>query len=387
MTDAPAPFPDEPWRAAMPPLDMTGPPLSFYEFWPMSVFYAPILLYALGLMAWYRSWTLPSVANPSFPGGGFYGESKSAILDLALGNPAAARWTAPYIAHDRPIVPLLAPGLSEEAALEQEGAALLARLAAAGLALPVVAKPDIGCRGAGVRPVRTPAELAAYLRHFPAGARLLLQRYIDVEGEAGVFYVREPGQARGQIISLTLKYFPRVVGDGRRSLRQLILDDPRAGRAPQLYWARHRERLDETIPAGEAVRLAFSGSHSKGAIFRDGSRFISPALAARFDAIAQAIPEFYFGRFDVRFASFDRFVAGEDFSIVEVNGAGAEMTHIWDRRTPLLAAWRCLAEQYRLLFRIGAANRARGFRPIGAKAFWRLYQREKTLTPLYPPTA
>ena len=46
--------------------------------------------------------------------------------------------------------------------------------------------------------------------------------------------------------------------------------------------------------------------------------------------------------------------AGRNFTIVEVNGAGAESTHIWDRRTPLLAAWRDLMRQYRWLFEIGA---------------------------------
>ncbi len=32
---------------------------------------------------------------------------------------------------------------------------------------------------------------------FPAGARLILQRYVAYEAEAGVFYVRMPGEAQG----------------------------------------------------------------------------------------------------------------------------------------------------------------------------------------------
>ena len=55
---------------------------------------------------------------------------------------------------------------------------------------------------------------------------------------------------------------------------------------------------------------------------------------------------------------------GSLLPIVEVNGAGAESTHIWDRRTGLLEAWRDLMRQYRCLFQIGAANRARGFSPM-----------------------
>ncbi len=367
------------WGQAMPPLDESGPPVSAYEFWSMGTFYAPVFLYVLWLMLRHRGVTLPSVANPGFPGGGFHGESKSAILDLAVAG--APDVVAPFITWDRP-----ADGLAGSGDARAETAAALDRLAEAGLSLPVVAKPDLGCRGAGVRLVRTEADLAAYIAAFPAGARLILQRFADFEGEAGVFYVREPGAPRGRIVSLTLKYFPRVVGDGRSTLRELILADRRAGRVPFLYLPRHRERLDMVVPAGEAVRLAFSGSHSKGAIFRDGTHLVTPEMEARFDAIARSIPGFHFGRFDVRFPCFAELQRGGEMTIVEVNGAGAEMTHIWDRATPLWKAWADLMGQYRLLWRIGRANRDLGHRPIGLIEFWRASRRESRLTARYPPT-
>ncbi len=69
-----------------------------------------------------------------------------------------------------------------------------------------------------------------------------------------------------------------------------------------------------------------------------------------------------------------------------MNGAGAEMTHVWDRSTSLAQARRDLMEQYRLLFAIGRANRDRGHRGQSLPDFWRAYRREKALTPLYPPT-
>ncbi len=359
----------------MPPLESEGPPLSFYEFWPMWAFYPPVLAYAAWLMLRHRGALLPTVANPSFPGGGFVGESKAAILDLAVKE--APEWVAPFVRIERPA----APG-----DIEQETRDALATLHAAGLDLPVVAKPDLGCRGAGVKLVDTRERLAAYLRAFPAGATLLLQQLVPHEGEAGVFYVREPGAARGRIVSLTLKYFPHVIGDGRRTLRELIEADPRAGRVPQLYLRRHAARLHEVPRAGEAVRLAFAGSHSRGAIFRDGTALVTPAMEARFEAIARALPEFHFGRFDLRFARFADLQRGEGFTILEINGAGAESTHIWDRRTPLLKAWRDLMRQYRWLFQIGAANRARGHRPLALREFLAAWQRERRLVPLYPPT-
>ena len=82
QADRAMPLWTESQRQAMPPLDLSGRPLSFYEFWPMSAFYGPVFLYVLWLMLRHRGINLPTIANPSFPGGGFYGESKAAILDL-----------------------------------------------------------------------------------------------------------------------------------------------------------------------------------------------------------------------------------------------------------------------------------------------------------------
>lgn len=359
----------------MPPFDQGGKPTSFFEFWPMWAFYPPIALYAAWQMLRYRGILLPTVANPSFPGGGFFGESKADILALAMQH--VPEWVAPFVRIERPVAPT---------DLVQERNAALAALAAAGLALPVVAKPDLGCRGAGVKLVRTPGDLHDYLAAFPPGATLLLQRLVPFEGEAGVFYCRRPGQARGRIVSITLKYFPYVIGDGRRTLRELIQADPRAGRLTHLYFKRHTARLD-TVPAdGAAIRLAFAGSHSRGAIFRNGTHLVTPEMEVRFDDLAQRLPEFHFGRFDVRFEDFTEVQAGRGFTIVEVNGAGAESTHIWDRRTGLIEAWRDLMRQYHWLFEIGAANRARGFVPMSLAEFLRGYRREKFLTPRYPAT-
>lgn len=356
----------------MPPLDESGAPLSFFEFWPMWAFYPPVMLYAAWLMLRHRGVLLPTAANPHFPGGGFFGESKAQILAMArqhLGD-----WVAPFVALDR-----------RGPADDQVPQALQA-LAEARIALPVVAKPDLGCRGAGVRLVRSAAELAAYLEAYPEGARLILQRLVPHEGEAGIFYCRRPGETQGRIVSITLKYFPHVHGDGRRTLRELILADPRAGRLPHLYLHRHAARLDQVPAAGEAVRLAFAGSHSRGAIFRNGTHLVTPAMQVRFERLARSMPEFHFGRFDLRFADFAELQQGRGFTIVEINGAGAESTHIWDRRTTLLQAWRDLMRQYRWLFEIGAANRRRGFAPMKLVDFAAAYRREKALTPLYPST-
>lgn len=360
--------------AGMPPLDPSAPPLSMFEFWPGLLFYLPVWIWVLWLAIRHGGLRLPLISNPSLPAGGLFGESKAQVLSLIGGD--SRRWVAPWILLERSRAPARFDLASAQSALRE-----------AALALPLVAKPDLGCRGAGVRPVRTETELADYLAAFPSGERLLLQKLVDWEGEAGVVYTRLPGRRRGQIWSLTLKYFPHVTGDGQRTLRQLIADDRRAGRIEHLYLPRHADRLDWIVPAGERFRLCFVGSHSKGAIFRNGTHLVTRAMRERFDAIARDIPEFWFGRFDVRFEDIEALRRGEGFRIVEVNGAGAEATHIWDSRMTLAQAYRALFRQWSLLFRIGAANRARGYRPESLRDFLARRRRERRATALYPLTA
>ena len=353
----------------MPIIPQDDPPLSRFEFWPAWLFYVPVWAWIICLMIRHRGIRLPLLANPSFPAGGLVGEEKSTLFELFSGP-------------ERNRLPPFVTLRQERGAFGKAEAALRN----AGLSYPLVGKPDIGCRGAGVRPIRNRFDLADYLVQFPHGANLLLQQMVDAEGEAGIFFVREPGAQTGRIVSLTLKYFPYVVGDGRATLRELILADPRAGKIPHLYLERFAHELDEVVTLGTARRLVFAGTHSQGAIFRNGHDYITEALRARFDAIADGIEGFHFGRFDVRFDDFSALQRGEGFAILEFNGAGAEATHIWDSRTTLFEAWAALFEQFSILFRIGAANRARGAKPESWTTFFARWQREKVLRAAYPAT-
>lgn len=349
--------------------------VSPFEFWPMWRFYPPVALHYAWLAIRFRSLTLPTAANPTIFCGGFVRESKSQILGLV---PDSTRgWISPWTTLER----------RSDSTLDGEVERALEAMREAGLGLPIVAKPDVGQRGAGVRLVETESDLRDYVAAFPVGERIIFQRLVPFEHEAGVFYVRRPDEERGSIFSLTLKYFPFVVGDGARTLRELILADERARIIPDVYFRRHEARLDERIPAGEKVRLVFAGNHAQGAIFKDGRDKVTPELVARFDEIGRSIPGFHFGRFDVRFRSLEAFQRGEDFQIVEINGAGAEATHIWDARTTLGEAYATLFRQFRILFEIGEANRRLGHRPVGPRALLRAIREGNEIVRRVPPSS
>ncbi len=356
----------------MPEFDDSGPALSFYEFWSTKFFYIPVAIHLAYLCLRHTGLTLPTIANPLFPMGGYVGESKKDIFKQF--NEEISEFTVSFTHIER----------SDD--LDFDVKDLLAKMKSAGIDFPAVIKPDVGCRGVGVQLLRDKEAVREYLSAFPIGGLLVVQELVPYEGEAGIFYIREPDADSGRIFSITLKYFPYVVGDGVSSLRQLIENDRRAGQIKHVYLRRHESILDDVIPEGQNFRLAFTGSHSRGTIFRNGNEYITDAMLKRFDMLSHNIPEFYFGRFDVRFSDYRELQKGRGFKIVEINGAGAEATHIWDRRTGLFSAYGVLFEQNSLLFRIAAKNRKRGFRASSVWGLLKAYLLEKRLTRGYPHT-
>ncbi len=356
----------------MPALKPVRRVTSFFEFWPAWLIYLPIAAAWLLLAIRYRGLTLPLLVNHTIPLGGMVGESKSQILNLA-GNTAQA-YIAPFYRHFR-----------HAGNIQQQADSIETALKAQRILYPFVAKPDQGCRGAGVQKVTNRQDLEAYLAAFPISQTIIFQRLCRWQPEAGVFYVRE-GSGNGRIVSLTLKYPAIVVGDGQRDIATLIADDPRASKIADLYRARFSERLGEVPGPGEVITLSFAGNHCRGALFRNGNEWITPAMTQAVDHLMKDVDGFCYGRLDIRFANINHFQRGQDFEIIEINGVSSEAAHIWDPDTSLGEVYRVLYWQYATLFRIGASLRAQGHKPPSLWQFWRAWRDDSALNPQYPPT-
>ncbi len=362
----------------MPPLSRADRKVAMAERIPPALFYIPLVLNWIRLGLKHRSLTLPTAANPRIFTGGMWGETKSSYFaDIA---PAERRWVADFVLLDRKGGEDIARA---EAALDERG-----------LTFPLIAKPDIGWHGHGVRRIEDATQLAAYIDNFPQGHTVVLQRYVPYPAEAAVLYARLPGEARGRILSLTLRYFPHVVGDGRMTVRELVNGDARAQWKSALHLGidpSHRgidpADLDRIPERGEVVRIALIGNQRAGALYRDGRRHITTALEERFDAIACSMTEFHYGRFDLRFDTIEALMRAEGFSIVEINGIGGEAIDCWDPHLPVRECYRRLVEQQRLLFLIGKRNRARGFRPTKIGEFVSSLFAQSKLIKRYPASA
>ncbi|MCC7157627.1 MAG: hypothetical protein IT161_23815 [Bryobacterales bacterium] len=309
-----------------------------WEFWPPWAVYAPAIPYLLWLGLKHRSLTAFTAANPGIPTGGLVGESKSSILAQLRREPEFA-----------------APFESVEASSDGPER-IQAFMRRHGLSFPIVLKPDVGERGSGVAIARNIEQARAYFER--ARGLVIAQQYVAGE-EFGVFYFRRPGEATGKIISITHKRLPCVTGDGRRTLARLVLDDARAFILYGTYRRLSKRPLSDVPGPGECVPLAEIGSHCRGAIFLDAARLNTPALERAVDRVSKAHAGFYFGRFDVRAAAVEALQKGQ-FKVLELNGVGAEATHVYDPAVSIMAAYRAIFHQWRSAYEIGAANRASG---------------------------
>lgn len=311
-----------------------------WEFWPSTALYAPLLPWFVWLAARHGGVTAFTAANPAMPHGGVVGESKWDILSRL---PQDA------------VVPsaIIKPG-----PLQDRLNALLDAVARPGWGFPCVLKPDVGERGTGVRLVSDAAQAREYLnRHAEA---VLAQAFDPGPFEAGVFYVRDPRERQGRIFSVTDKVFPVVVGDGRSTLRSLVLAHPRYRLQATTFLSRLGPAEHRMPRDGEQIRLAMAGNHCQGTMFRDGSHLITPQLTDAINHIASAYNGFHFGRLDVRYSSVADFRQGKHLRIVELNGVLSESTNIYDPSFSFLQAQRVLREQWRLAYVIGSTNHRRG---------------------------
>lgn len=338
-----------------------------WEFWPAWLFYPPVA----GMCAWlgvrYRGFSLPTVANPSFRNGGIVGESKIEALHSLMS-------VAPQFTADAFLVP--------EGDVTARSRALRELCEKHSIDYPFVLKPNVGQRGAGFKLVSNPAEAGQYLARVQSA--IVLQRYVALPKEAGIFYYRFPGEPRGEIFAITEKVFPVIVGDGVSTFDELLNNDERASLIAKTYARRFPDLCGTVLPSGQQIRLVEAGNHCQGCIFRDGGHLLTESLRHRVDQISQAVPGFFIGRYDIRYSSAEELQRGENFQIIELNGAASEATNIYDERNSLLSAYRTLYRQWKLVYAIGRANRDRGFRPASVLDVLRDLNLYRKISAAYP---
>lgn len=237
---------------------------------------------------------------------------------------------------------------------------------------PLIAKPDIGLRGSGVKKIKTISELKEYAQK--ANFDYLLQDLIPFKNEVGIFYVRHPHHKNGIITGIVSKEFLIVIGDGKSTIEDLIKKTPRFELQFDVLKEEYGDQLHRILQKGESLNLVPFGNHARGAKFLDGSDWITPKLTKMINELAAKIPEFYFGRFDIMYNTLEELERGENFQIVELNGAASEPTHIYDPKHSVWFAWRELARHITYMYEISVENHKMGVPYLDYKVGMREYK-------------
>ena len=304
-----------------------------YEYWPFYVFYMPVFAYYAWLAFRARSLVFCTATNPSIEHSGIVGEHKDQVN----------QWIP-----DEVLPRTLYFGSNTSKA------ELVSAMSRQGLLFPVVAKPNVGERGRGVQLVQSIDDLVKYSQ--AATSSFLVQQYIDSSFEAGVMFVKRPGQP-GVITSIVTKGFATVVGDGESTLTELVLSEPR-------YSAKYDDyrRLysflpwDEVLTLGQSVLIEPIGNHSRGTEFINSNHLITPALTEAFAGLSDRIEGFYFGRFDVKAPNEMSFRAGQGITVLELNGIFSEPGHIYDKNFGLWNAYKELFRHWDWIYEISMDN-------------------------------
>lgn len=243
------------------------------------------------------------------------------------------------------------------------------------LAFPMIAKPDIGMRGMAVQKLENDEDLLSYTER--VNFDFLVQEYVDLPNEIGVFFVRFPDQEQGLITGIVAKEFLIVTGDGRSSMRNLVESNPRYHMQMDALEKMYGEVLHRVPDKGELVNLVPYGNHARGSRFLNVSNWANEKLTAVLNEVCLQIPHFYYGRLDIKYSELADLEQGRNFSIIELNGAGSEPTHIYDPGQSLLLAWQEIVRHFDMLFQISQINHRKGHRFLSLREGLDMFRQNK----------
>jgi hypothetical protein len=307
--------------------------LFHWEFWPFHVVYAPIYLYWFWLCIKARSFFFFNTSNPAIGNGGFLMESKKAIYDLI-----------PDVYY--PATLFFEKGTSQEEVIQA--------IRRQQLTFPLVGKPDIGMQGLSVKKLETEEEVIDYTH--ASKVNFLIQEFVPFKNEVGIFYYRYPNEKTGHISGIVGKEFLAVKGNGSSTILELLKKDKRYILQLPVLKKTYGSDLERVLKQCEEYVLVPYGNHVRGAKFVDESHLSDAELTASIDKVCRQVDGFFYGRLDVRYNTWEELREGKSFSIIELNGAGSEPTHIYDPKHSIFFAWKEIIRHLNILWKISRIN-------------------------------
>lgn len=324
--------------------------LTHWEFWPMWAVYFPCIFYYFWISLKSRSFGFFKAVNPAIVHGGMTLEDKNFINQLLSQN---------YRAKSFLVKSKTKPQEIENIIRENR------------LEYPVILKPNNGCRGRNVELIKNREGLKMYLEN-NGREDLLLEEYINYPNEIGVFYIRFPNEKKGFISGIVEKKGITVTGNGKKNLGELIQYNLRYHSFyPKIF---HDGEYSVSYIPGENEQILVSsiGNHARGATFYDVSDKISEKLTDLFNEICSSVNGFYYGRFDVKFNTWEELEKGENFKIIELNGAASEPTFIYDPGHSYFFAVKEIIKHWNFMYKIAGLNKKKGHHFTSIEECWKI---------------
>ena len=209
------------------------------------------------------------------------------------------------------------------------------------LQYPLIIKPDgDSVQGNNVYKIESKNHRKQYITSLPRW-NYLLQEYIDGE-EYSIYYYRYPTQKKWQILGITKKIYPTIIGDGHSNVWEIIRNHERYHRYYRLFKEKYHINMDEIISLWASKQLASIGNHCKWSMFLDRSWYSSENLSHHIDNIFQDTGLYLF-RLDVKTPSRKKLLEW-NFKIIESNnGIFAEPTYMYDPNYKIIDAYKQIA--------------------------------------------
>jgi len=330
--------------------------LFHWEYWSFNTVYA--LMYPV--FAWYCikagfRYFYPA-SNPSIENGGFLMEKKQDIFPLIPSSYYPAYF---FVKAGTSII-----------SIKQEIKNLH-------FTYPLIAKPVIGMQGKAVKKITCEEELAHYAS--VCTVDFLIQQFSPYKSEVGIFYYRYPNAENGTVTGIVAKEPMCVIGDGKSSLLELIMQEPRYVLQVEALKQMYNECIHQVLKVDEFKILAPYGNHARGSKFLDWTLKADETFIKNMDAFCKQIPGFYYGRLDVMYDSWDDLRLGKNFHVIELNGAGSEPTHMYDPRHSIFFAWKEIIKHWKILYNVSKQNHERGYAYMSLKEGSAIFKKNNEL--------
>lgn len=294
-----------------------------FEFWPVYIFYLPCIpvwiYYSIrSLDPWYFL-----KVNPGMKLGGFMQYSKYDVLTTIPDQYSlkTLRLNKDEINPENPPLPF-----------------------------PFICKPDLGERGLGVEIVHSKQDLINCLNN-GLGPDYILQEFCDSNLEFGVLYHRYPS-GESAVTSIVQKEFLSVTGNGKSTFAELVQQEFRARKRLEYLEEKYQDIWNDVLEKDKTIVIEKIGNHCRGTKFIDRCDLITPELIEVFDQVAEEIPGFHYGRFDLKLKGDQLEFRKDNIRVFELNGVNSEAGHIYDPKMSIKQAYKSVYSEFGTVYRI-----------------------------------